>query len=308
MATALIAAIQRAHPDSSCTLLTSPPFLPLFKAWPNLTVKAFPRRGVAAMVATLRWIRAQAYDRVYDLQGNDRSGLLCGLSGIRERVGNHARYPYHFHPADPWTGQCHIFERMNEMLAVAGVAPAPARPLLPCTEEELRSVQRFCAGHGLIDRHFVLLHAGASPGRRDKCWPWFGALAARLEESGLRVVWLGAGSDRDINSELAADAGIDATDCFTIPQLAALASRARFAVTNDSGPMHACAAAGIPVVGLFGPTDWRRNHALGQREHVVACTSLVPTFDGQSTGDCLGRMTVEMVWARLLDQGLVTGS
>jgi heptosyltransferase-2 len=39
----------------------------------------------------------------------------------------------------------------------------------------------------------------------------------------------------------------------SLGELVALFERARFLVTNDSGPMHVAAAAGIPVVALFGP-------------------------------------------------------
>ena len=305
MATALIDAIQRAHTGARFALLTTPAFADLFAQWPALTVHAFPRRGIGAMVAMLRFIRAQQFDRVYDLQGNDRSGLLCALSGIQERVGNHTRFPYTHHPRAPWRGQTHIFERMNAVLAAAGVAPAAPRPVLPCAAAARADVAAFRAQHDLIDGRFVVLHAGASPTRQDKCWPGFGDFAVRLEATGLRAVWLGAGSDAARNRELAARAGINTSDRFSIPQLAVLARHARFALTNDSGPMHAIAAAGVPVFGLFGPSDWRRNHALGQRDHVLACTELVAGHAGEPTADCLAALEVDTVWQRIAAAGLL---
>jgi ADP-heptose:LPS heptosyltransferase len=38
-----------------------------------------------------------------------------------------------------------------------------------------------------------------------------------------------------------------------------LARRARVYVGGDTGPTHLAIAAGTPVVGLFGPTEWWRN-------------------------------------------------
>jgi ADP-heptose:LPS heptosyltransferase len=39
----------------------------------------------------------------------------------------------------------------------------------------------------------------------------------------------------------------------------ALARRAQVYVGGDTGPTHLAVAAGTPVVGLFGPTEWWRN-------------------------------------------------
>jgi ADP-heptose:LPS heptosyltransferase len=38
-----------------------------------------------------------------------------------------------------------------------------------------------------------------------------------------------------------------------------LAKRARLYVGGDTGPTHIAVAAGTPIVGLFGPTEWWRN-------------------------------------------------
>jgi heptosyltransferase-1 len=39
----------------------------------------------------------------------------------------------------------------------------------------------------------------------------------------------------------------------------ALAQQARVYVGGDTGPTHIAVAAGAPIVGLFGPTEWWRN-------------------------------------------------
>jgi ADP-heptose:LPS heptosyltransferase len=39
----------------------------------------------------------------------------------------------------------------------------------------------------------------------------------------------------------------------------ALARDARVYVGGDTGPTHIAVAAGAPIVGLFGPTEWWRN-------------------------------------------------
>jgi heptosyltransferase-1 len=40
-------------------------------------------------------------------------------------------------------------------------------------------------------------------------------------------------------------------------------------IGGDTGPMHLAAALGIPVVGIFGPTDPARNGPFGTRKIVL---------------------------------------
>lgn len=305
MATALVDAIVRHHADDSVELLTTPPYAPLFAAWSALAVSALPRSDWRAVLRLVRHVRRGRYARIYDLQGNDVSALCCALSGAPERIGNHCRYPYTHHPPTPWAGQGHIFARLCEVLASAGIVGVAARPRLPASGADIAHVDAWCEAHGLGHGRFVLLHAGASAARPEKIWPHFAGLAARLAAHGLPVVWLGGTADAARNAALADAVGIDASGAFSVPALARLGTRARFAVTNDSGPMHVLSAAGIPVFALFGPSDWRRNHALGQAARVIACTDHAPAAAGARTGNCLDSITVEHVWARLAAEALV---
>ncbi|MEX2481853.1 MAG: glycosyltransferase family 9 protein [Gammaproteobacteria bacterium] len=305
MATPLIDAIMQHHANDAVSLVTTPAFAPLFTPWPGLSIHATPRHGLRNMVALLGWIRRQRFSRIYDLQSNDRSGLLCALSAVEERVGNHCRFPYSHHPDSPWRGQSHIFERLCAVLASADIEVATHVPLLPPTAAIVATVRAWIARHALEPRQFVLLHGGASPLRADKRWPRFDELAQRLRAAGMRIVWLGAEPERQLNATLARTPDIDATNAFDILGLAELGRLAHFAVTNDSGPMHVLAASAIPVFGLFGPSDWRRNHALGQRARVIACVDHVAAYAGRRAGACLPALQVDVVWNKLVDAGLV---
>ena len=305
MATPLLDAIARHHADDRLELLTTPAFAPLFADWPRYQVTSFARHGWRNNLAVLGWLRAARFDRIYDLQANDRSALWCALSGTRERIGNHNRFPYTHHPIDAWRGQCHIFERLRAVLASAGITDIAARPVLPCSAAGQNKVASWCQEHTFNRNNLVLLHAGASAARTEKIWPHFADLAVRLLECGLHVVWLGAAPDGVRNRALARVGGIDATGVFSLTELAELGRHARFAVTNDSGPMHVLSAAQLPVFGLFGPSDWRRNHALGQAAHVIACVDHDARYAGQRVGDCLASLSVDVVWSRLTASGVL---
>jgi ADP-heptose:LPS heptosyltransferase len=296
MATPLIGLIQSRHADGRCALLTSDEFAPLFANWSGLEVASFPRRGFDPMLRTISWIRRGRFARIYDLQSSDRSGLLCALSGAPIRVGNHPRFPYTHHPASRWRGQSHIFARMIEVLRAAGIEAPPGPPSLPATEADRATARTWLENRGLQRAPWIILHAGASPAHPEKCWPGFAPLCAALRERGIATVAAGAARDAAINRELAAAGAIDATGNFTLPQLVEIGRYARAAVTNDSGPMHVLSCAGIPVYGLFGPTDWRRTHAVEQADRVIAAGPF-PTP--------LAQLSAETVLRRLKADGLI---
>ena len=270
MATGLIDRILRHHAPRRCTLLTSPAYGGLFSSRPGLELKTFDRRSLHSTLATVLWMRDRRFLRLYDLQSNDRTGVMCSLSGIPERAGNHPRYPYNIHPQSRYVGQCHIHTRMLEILDAAGI---PADGIAPClypSEADRETVYAWLRQRDLTDRKLVIMHAGTSARRPEKRWPYFLELAVSLARSERMTLWIGGADDRHTNTELARTTGVDATAEFSLLQLVALTSHAELSVTNDSGPMHLLSCGAIPVYGLFGPSDWRRNHAVGRREHVLS--------------------------------------
>ena len=230
--------------------------------------------------------------------------MLCALSGIPSRIGNHPRYPYTIHPGDDYTGQCHIYERMLDVLRAAGINAEYGPPELPLAETEKEFVVAWLGKNRLLDAPFVILHPGASTRHPEKRWPYFLELALALKDSGYAVVWAGADDEQKINRDYSRQAGIDASNVFSINMLAELGRHARFAVTNDSGPMHVLSCSGIPVYAFFGPTSWRRNHALGQRDYVLSVETLHP--DRHLDVSDLGLISVNDVMQRLQKNGLVT--
>ena len=278
MATGLIDRILQHHAPRRGTLLTSPAYRELFPARSGMEIKTFDRSSLRSTLATVLWIRNQHFLRVYDLQSNDRTGALCGLSGIPERAGNHPRFPYNMHPESRYSGQCHIHTRMLDILNAAGISADGIAPRLSPTGADRETVDAWLRERDLADRKFVIMHAGASNRRPEKRWPYFSELAVLLEQRGLLTIWAGGKDDKHINAKMAGVAGMDASGAFSLLHLAALASRAEFAVTNDSGPMHLLACASIPVYGLFGPSDWRRNHAVGRRDQVLSLDRDEPVF------------------------------
>jgi ADP-heptose:LPS heptosyltransferase len=75
-------------------------------------------------------------------------------------------------------------------------------------------------------------------------------------------------------------------------------------VSNDTGPMHAAAALGKPVVALFGPTEPRRTGPYGQIEQALRypapCAPCMKAYCRvEDKLVCLHRITPQAVAARV---------
>ncbi|HEX8172733.1 MAG TPA: glycosyltransferase family 9 protein [Thermoanaerobaculia bacterium] len=202
------------------------------------------RREIAEARRALR-----GFDAAIDFQGLMKSGML-GL-GARQRIG-FTREAIREKPALLFTNEKrrvdtskHIIEQNLEL---ARVAPG---------EGNWRSFPRPVDAHGDI----VLL-PGA--GKANKLWP-----AERFrrvaQHFGDRVLVAWGPHER----ELAAAIGARAAPPTDLRQLAFLLQRARVVVGGDTGPLHLAAALGTKVVGLYGPTDPRRNGPYGQLNRCI---------------------------------------
>lgn len=306
--------IAQSYPGAEIWLLTAPGFTSLFEEYPNLRVKPFPRKGTQSLLTPLRWIRSQVFEVVFDLQGSDRSKIMTVLSGATRRYGLGSGFPYTHCPPDKGivNGEAHSFHRLNRLLEAAGLAPVSAEPYLKDSEEQRQMVSDWLVEKGLSEKNIALIHAGSSARWESKRWATahFITLATALEQRGLTPLWVGGPEDVALNETLSQTIGFDVTGVFSLLQLIELARYARFAVTTDSAPMHAIAAAGIPVYALFGPTDWRRSHALGQKErvltHPVFCSPChLPQCPAERGHRCLVELKPEAVLERIRCDGLL---
>ena len=301
------------HIDDEIWVLTGPAFMNFFINHPKLHVIDLDRNssfGPKSRLARIFWVRKQRFDVIYDLQGNKTSRLLVQFSGGKKRIGIHAWNVFDVHPAEPYTMQTQqsVFDRLNDTLTAAGLPPAAAKCTLYPFPGDREKVAGWKDNSKLSDRRYVLMHAGCSPEWPSKQWPQehFAELAGMIEEKGCRIVWVGGAEDSEINRNLAQITGVDATGEFSLLQLYLLAQDATFAVTNDSGPMHVMAIAGIPVYSFFGPTSWVRSQAAGQKERVLhremACSPcFLKKCPSEKKHACLQLLTPADVFARITD-------
>jgi lipopolysaccharide heptosyltransferase I len=218
-------------------------------------------RGWTSTVGTLR---ARRYDVALDAQGLLKSAALARLSGARRVIGwtrPHLREgsasAFYGERVDP-SGAVHVIDKNLALLRALGIDGA-AREVRLDAGPEPPFVEEVATQAG---GRFALVNPGANwPNKR---WPpdRFGELAARLlDDLALpSVVLWGPGDEGLADAVVAASRGAARRAPATmLTDVVHLAAGAALVVSGDTGPLHLACAAGSPVVGIFGPTDPRRN-------------------------------------------------
>jgi heptosyltransferase-2 len=216
--------------------------------------------GLGRRRALAREIRARAYTRAFILPNSFKSALIPWFAGIPRRIGyaGEARRALltETRRLDP-----KAFPRLVDRFVALAVPmgrliPTPPAPVLVPNATNAAAAMR--ALKLSTHRPIAIFCPGAEYGPA-KRWPaeHFIALARRLLEEGYAVWLLGSPNDQAAALPIAgAIPGVrdltGRTDLGTAIDLLSLAS---VVVSNDSGLMHAAAAAGRPLVALFGSSS-----------------------------------------------------
>jgi ADP-heptose:LPS heptosyltransferase len=294
LSTGLLDHLVRTHRGAAVTVVCGPLAAPLFEAVPGLErvivleKKRYSRHWLDFLGQTVGTV----WDIVIDIRGSAATMALL-------RKKRHAYYtdraPIHRvvklsnllgleYPAAPrlWTGAVHEEEAATlvpgggPVLAIGPTANWPCKEW--AVENFIELAERLTAPGGPLPEARIMV-LGA-PEERETALPLIKAFdPARVIEVFGGVSLLGA---------------------------FACLKRADFYVGNDSGVMHMAAAAGIPTLGLFGPTQDQHYAPFGDKCAFVrtpeAYEELVPPRElTRKLGSLMGGLTVDAVQAATLD-------
>ena len=261
MAFPAFARIRAAHADARITLLTTPPFETLARLSPYFDAVETDGRpgGLSGWLRLVARLRRAKFDRIYDLQTNDRTNLLFQALRPRPPLWSGVAVGCALPHRNPARGAMHPLERQAEQLEDAGVWPdAPTGPLSaapPDISWILNNAVFKTRPSSSPAKPSALLIPGSSAHRPEKRWPVesYGRLAAGLEAAGFSVLIVGGLQEGTLarGIQRLAPRARDLTGRTDFAQIAALGAKAAVAIGNDTGPVHLIAAAGAPTIVLF---------------------------------------------------------
>lgn len=286
LSSGILAHLIQAHPTARFTIACGPVAAPLFEATPQVERIHIMTKKKRSMHWVDLWKACGLtyWHKIIDLRNGPITYLFPTL---RAR---------HLHKDDKTKHRVQLFSDLLKL-------DRPHGPTL-----WTNSQHDACADQ-LLPKDTPLLAIGPTANWRGKTWPAenFLELAKALTKKeailpGAKIVLFGHISERgpceQLIAHLPTDQTVDLIGELDLPTVYACLKRCQFYVGNDSGLMHMAAAAQIPTLGLFGPTQEKLYAPWGAHCATVHTETAFEdlfgeNFDHRNTPSLMGTLSVD---------------
>lgn len=268
------ASLRRAFPEARIDWLVDRKFAGVVELSTSIdSVIYLERQKVAGPTGPFEVVaraRSAGYDWAIDIQGLLKSAVMARLSRADRIIGftrEHLKerlsslFYSEQHDPSPYT---HIIEKNLGLLRALGIHNGDPEFRIRMRGE----MEHFQKGNG-----YGVIHVGTS--KSNKRWPAesMGQLASALfHRHGIRPFVVYGPQEEEIarTAFQASEGTATIASALTLTDLMSHLGQARIFIGCDSGPLHLAAALGIPLVGIYGPTDPRRHGPRGESASVVS--------------------------------------
>ncbi len=272
LSTPSLIALRRFLPDAQIDILLEDWVAPVLEGFDAVdNVLTVSRKSKKSRFETARQIRRNQYDVAFNLHGGTTATFFVRVSGAKHRVGfSHYSYKFLYNhllssSVDFWQRKTvHSAEQQLALLGFVGV-PVEDKPKsrLIVTENARSSIEEKLQSQ-IANRksQIALIHPVAAFDTKQWTTENFARIAEFLHEKGLQIVAVATKKEREVleNLKKLSKVPILSFDDLTLPEITALASRAKIFIGNDSGIAHIAAAVQTPSVVVFGSSNinhWR---------------------------------------------------
>jgi heptosyltransferase-3 len=296
LSTGLLNYIAQNHPDAKVTIVCGPLAAPLFEGYPKLEKlvalqkKSFHRHWLGLWIITI----GTKWDVVIDLRNSAVSRLVRAKQ--RFIFGKHIDQ------------ELHKVEQAAATMKLSSV-PSP---------QSWFSAKQNAKAKELVPDGGPVLGVGPAANWQGKTWPAenFIEIVKHITAPdgllpGARVAVFAAPGEEDIArrvlNSVPENKRIDVIAKGNPGEAAAALARCAFYIGNDSGLMHSAAAAGIPTLGLFGPSWPHLYRPWGARADYISTPEnydqliAYPGYSSKTAPSLMTTLTVDAVKAKLED-------
>lgn len=263
-------------------------------------------------------LRSASFDGAVIMHSYSQSPLpaamLCHLAGIPRQLAYCRENPYQLitdwlKEPEPESLCRHEVQRQLDLVCALSTTTSDTRLSLSLTDADHAAAQQALDTLGLSPaQDFLLVHPGASAASRRYPSGLLEVVVSQLGyETGLPLVLAGGSDDQAVLPALRKAAGSScagAVPALDFGGLAALISKARLLLSNNSAPAHLAAATQTPVVVLYALTNpqhtpWQVPSKVLFRP--VPCAPCYRSICPQLHHECLSGVTPARVIAAIAD-------
>jgi len=228
-------------------------------------------------------IKREIQDRdqvVFDFQGLLKSGFLARLSKAKKRAGFHRSNLkesmaslFYTDQLDKVPEDLHVISKNLKLLTLVSVAEDAFEFPLRIDPSAQESVVHTLAEQGFgASQKLIILNIGAA--WETKRWPaerWVELIQRlnRLKPDLFLLLLWGSEAEEITAQNIKRETGVCMAPFLTIKEVMALASEADLVVSGDTFALQAACALDRPVVGIFGPTNPKRNGPFRDSDRVA---------------------------------------
>jgi heptosyltransferase-2 len=250
MALPAIRDVRRHFSGQPMSVAARPSIAPVFRAVPGIDRLVVLERGKESPA-----LRA---DIGILFPNSFRSAWMLKKAGVKERWGYRSdfRRPLLTRSVARPKKRVSFPEYYSNLVRQLGIETGPLSAQLTVPAPTSAAALTFLGERGWRPgQPLVGIAAGAAFGHAKRWLPKrYAELASLLTGAGVCCVILGRSEDRDAARHIT---GIDVIGQTDLTMLMGIISHCNVVVANDSGALHLAAALGVPVVGIWGPTDER---------------------------------------------------
>ena len=249
--------ISENHKDDQIYLLTTKPYVDLFKKNPFIhdviLDKRLPRYNLIYLYFLMRELKKHKFSKVFDLQNSSRTNfyknILFPKAGKEVWSSSFTTLPSE-KSKDEFDKKS-VLERFNYQLSGSNLNTSNTlKPDFSWAVTDISEIRNFYK----LDK-YILLFPFCSPHLTIKKWPYYNKLIELVTNkygSEYKIVTAPGPSEINDAKEINALALLDNGRALNISQLTSLIKDSSFVIANDTGPAHITAHTGTKGLTLFG--------------------------------------------------------
>ena len=245
------------HKDHNLYIMTSKPYVDLYKKSPFITDvildKRLSRFNLIYIYLLMRKIKKLKFVKVFDLQNSSRTSfykkVLFPNSNYNSWSSSQTTLPTNTTKEE--FDKLSVLERFDHQLKTSGLETK--HTLKPNFDWSCTDISKIISKFKL-DK-YIILFPFCSQHLHLKKWPHYNELIKLIKtelKNDYKVVIAPGPSEIEEAKNFNAECILDDGKALNIPQLASLIKNSSFVIANDTGPAHISAHIGAKGVALFG--------------------------------------------------------